>query len=221
MMKPWHEMKCSLHIFRELVPAKCQNLFGKLESQSTGELTGENFNYIQFREGTIFWYTAYLKKIQNFLLKMLWFGSSHFTKAVLSPQLVPFTFSFGPGRRVGCRPQWVITDYAVVPSVPGDLLPLGCQQNAEALTSCAEHMSYHTGRSMWDTCIGQMVITSNFQLCAQLHLLPRLLPIWIQECLQAMELNTCFSRMFSLLEEYLEHHCSRQKVGGILETCRK
>lgn len=143
MMKPWHEMKCSLHIFRELVPAKCQNLFGKLESQSTGELTGENFNYIQFREGTIFWYTAYLKKIQNFLLKMLWFGSSHFTKAVLSPQLVPFTFSFGPGRRVGCRPQWVITDYAVVPSVPGDLLPLGYQQNAEALTSCAEHVLSH------------------------------------------------------------------------------
>lgn len=55
-------------------------------------------------------------------------------------------------------------------------------------------------------------------LCARLRLLPWLLPVWIWECLQAMEFNTCFSRMCSLLAEYLEQHYCRQKVGGILET---
>lgn len=55
MLKPWHEMKCSLHVFRELVPVRCQNLFGKLESQSTGGLTGEEKILIAFREDGIFW----------------------------------------------------------------------------------------------------------------------------------------------------------------------
>lgn len=39
----------------------------------------------------------------------------------------------------------------MVPSVPGDLLPLGCHQNAEALTSyaeadtCARHLHWADG----------------------------------------------------------------------------
>lgn len=68
---------------------------------------------------------------------------------------------------------------------------------------------------------GCTIVISNFQLHAQLHLLPWLLCTWVQEGLQGIEHNICFFRRFYLVEEYLEHHHSRLKVGGILDKENK
>lgn len=77
------------------MPVRCQNVFGKLESQSTRGLPGEEKVVIYMQGGLHLLVDCLFKEMQNFLLEMLWFRSSHFTKVIprvhslhLSPSLL-------------------------------------------------------------------------------------------------------------------------------------
>lgn len=151
---------------------------------------------------------------------MLWFRSSRFTKAILrvhSLCLSPSLLDQAGGQDADHSESSLITPWFLLSQ--GTCFPFGCHQNAEALHH-AEHTSYHTGRYMCETPVLADGDHRQLHLCARLRLLPWLLPVWIQECLQAMELNACFSRMFSLLAEYLESICL-STVGRKLEVSWK
>lgn len=210
-------MKCSLCIFRELVPVRCQNLFGKLELQSTGGLTGEEKILITFREDSIFWQIAYLKEIQNFLLEMLWFRSSCFTKVVLrvhSLCLSPSLLDQVGGQDADHNESSQITLWFLLaqgtcfPLAAPRMLRLSHHMLNTCLTTqagtCARHLHWADGNHSCASCHGCCV--SGYRDVYKLWNLTLVSP----ECFlywKSMQSRVC-------------HHC-RQKVRDILEEYQK
>lgn len=122
------DVNCSLCFLRELMPARCQNVFGRLESQSTCGLIGEKKVVTYIHGGLHLLVECLFQRPSNFFQKCSDYRVATLPKQFLESAACIFHGLFWTRERVGCRPHLVTSDHTVVPSVSGGLFSFCCHQ---------------------------------------------------------------------------------------------